>query len=553
MKEPAAKPTTIELPMKPRDRTAACPDETRCQLELIWDDGRGALTVHDGPRDSKLVQIGLIGEKGCDAKVRVGLIESGGPIAVGGQPVDDGSGGVVYQLWERRLQGCIDPERMYLNKMPFHTLNVRYVGRDDSVSLVVAQLHDGDYLVSVERRGPLPVEPLRLNYANSDDGLVVSAAMSRDLQALYVVVSRQSGSSVSATYYYYTYNRYAGVWVLFRGGAVPRPSDLTSYRAYHVDREGLVAGYFATAISTSLEYYQDDGTCLYPVVLPGERWSRTTSTYDIYGGKWSIIDRTWSNGQRRRSGQVVQKGDYVPIEEAVISGIIHSSYDKYSWAIETSPEGNKIWHRAQEVRREDALSFSLALPEVSMITEDDGARLLFAGRAVQEAIAYPEENLATNITDYYFDAYSNSDGHVGVSVTPGGWVVAAKNRVVTLVDRSPRHFEVSYPLMQGGSGSLGNASCPALLSIAEETASELQEESQQIIYPVSLGDYHIVHRSFTAIDTESGDVFCGALVQLSEESSSVWRIFKNFSDVTGGVAACIGRPLDQFAAIYWRA
>lgn len=79
----------------------------------------------------------------------------------------------------------------------------------------------------------------------------------------------------------------------------------------------------------------------------------------------------------------------------------------------------------------------------------------------------------------------------------------------------------------------------------------------QVVHPVAIGTCYALDRSFTAIDQESGEAYVGAQVRSSSGADPEWRVWRDkgygFEDITVEVSACIGRPLEQLAAIYWRA
>lgn len=547
-KTPTAKPTTINLAMKPRDKSSSCPDVTRCQLEVVWDDGHGAMFVKDGPNDSKLVQIGMIGEKGCNTKVRIGMIEIGGPIAVGATPIA-GPEGIVLQRWERRLQDCIDPQELFLDGLPVSLLCSRYRLDAETVSLIVFCTSEGSWSVVLDRRGGLQPKPLICHYAAANDGLIVSAAISRDLQNLYIVESRSGVEGTTGTAYHYAYNRYTGEWTRPGALVIPQPAEIISHRAYYVDRDGLVSGYWASAatVSTEIDNVPEGLWCNNS---PEGYDIRTTITdyTDIFGGGYSIPERRYVAGNTRRAGSAIWNGKIQPVEELFTPGAHHlRSVSSYAWT--TDETG---WHKT----RAESYSFDSSQGFAAMIggaelarTNDTGLYHLFSAASDYLVTVIDGTNCEMDI-NISFGGWTYVDGSKTITVTAGGWVL------LHTFSRELNPTSMAPITDYSGPFTCINATfpCPGMIGWFEANrTSEESVDRHEVIYPKNLGSYHSISRSFTACDEESGTSYYGAYVQTTPESDPVWMVYKDGSEISPALTACLGRPLAELAAIYWRA
>lgn len=604
-----------EVLLKPRDRTLSCPDVTRCQLQVIKNTFSGLLTISDtGIKDTKMVRVGIFKETGgCDALIRIGIVEAGGPLAVGytvyitttitivtittvglapptqtvQQTITRTIGsirpGVEYPLttttvdtqtvnydgytvttqtttevfenpetWERRLNTCVDPKEIFIGKPPIHMMTTRYKIKGETVILITYQADDNSWYVIVDRAGGRhETVPLRKDYFPSKDNLLVSAALSHNLQYLYIIESRSNSTSCTAVYHLYGYDKYSREWLLLKEDEVPQPlgSTQNSNRSSYVDRNGDVVGYWADDYTQSFEQYTEDGSCLNPVALNGVNYVRYYKNHTKYwGGAWNIHEEDYTDGQRRRPGMVIYGGDLTPLEENQLSG----AYQYFSGTDHSWQSNYPIFNRQISYLDNTGFYYDLVLGSLRLgVTKDNGLTTSFTGtnENVFEGYVLPEN---PSQVIYRLDAvihrnsYAYHDGYTVASVTAGGWVSINNNATVRNLDMALETIHVdpagNYPPCL----SLGAYLDPA--RITESTVDE-----RLIIYPVNLGQHAAIFRSFSACDTVSGDIFTGALVQAEPSGDMRWHIYKNNVDVTAAVAACIGRPMDQLHAIYWRA
>lgn len=604
-------PYNVEVVLKPADRTIACPEEDRCQLEMIKNDYPDIMqVVRLSYGDTQHVHVGLLGTNGgCDYDCHVGMIPNNGLVAYGEEKIEqtvvvvvvfDTLYGIIWSTdtttsrrlvsydvpdgststttsstdgyyttqttetvtvsstrWERLIVDCSDASEVKLPVTPRHLTSVQYWTQYGE-KIVLTQIlgAGGDRHVQVARKfGP----PLLLSYEQNNDSLVVSSALSNDLQSLFVVVSRMpQGGSYIATYYWYSYSTARKVWVLYRQGTVPLPwGYTTNYRPSYVDRSGDVVGFFA---AEKLPVEQDQGsTALKCSIYPGYEWDNTTGLYgQVYGGAFNIVSGEYTKSTYRSAGQTLTSGDIGLSTERLLTNTWYSLFSTYTWGYDYG--GNDVgqslgyWSRGQDVNFISGSVFSLSIGGVSLAqTWDDGQKFRIVAAAEYDLVRTSNSPLPAGTCELTrhqeCTQYEEEDfGSRLASISAGGWVSVRKvayERVGTLPYIEDSTTEVgcntysqdciSYIDWYRGSGSL---------SPWQDT------DTTHTIYPINLGEVR-TGRTFTAVDSR-GDWYAGAEVVEGSGTSGYWRVFKNGAEITAAVENCIGRPIEQMAAMYWR-
>lgn len=455
--------------------------------------------------------------------------------------------------WERRLRGCVDIPQMWLPVAPAHLLCGRYAGADgQTASLVTLQDADGVWHVVVERvGGATAVDLVHLTYTPAEDDLYVTAAIGERASSLYVVASKSVGVSRSTDWYWYTYSDGASKWQLHQSGTLTQPHSTPSARKCVVDRDGRVSGHWATQTDTSVESYTADGTCSVPLVLPGEAYILSYIHHiGIEGGFWDLrMGGAWNDGALRVSPQVLKSGDLWPMNESMQSASLVSNRDRYSWDSDVPAGGySGEWLRWQESEVDLGLHFTLSPGGAE--TVDYGTRFNLSASSVQGTVVDPETVIAHNETTISFDSFSHEIGSAFVQVTPGGWAMVQENQVESVVDTSTHHLEWDSSAASGW----GNSDCPDFYGILEARGIEDHSVSdRRTVWPAALGTTHAIDLSFTAVNPVTDEWYAGALVRQTAESDPTWRIFSPLGEVTAEVATCLGRPMAELQAIYWRA
>lgn len=532
--------------MRREERPASCPDVTRCALELerITEDEYPSLVLEDAgkPNQKRLtVYMKKIGV-GCDYKLRACMVSSLSPIAVGGSTV-----------WERKLVGCVDPDEIFLDYVPLHLMNMRYIDGDGLVtSLIVMQTDESSRLwqVIVDRVG---TDALILDFTPTySTGFHVSAAMSYDLLTLYVVETYYYGNYSHATAHQYDY--IGEEWVSSISMAIPKPSTIASKRFYHVDRNGHVRGYWAMDTTATTDSYADDGACSYPTNDPGEAWSSTTHTYNtIYGGYWDFSDQAYHHGQYRCQGVVCYNGDISVINETPENTSSKTVlYDFYDWESVTAGSFDITFYRSQEKNVNAGVEYTASVAGASYETKDSAEYITFSASYVSHQTLNTSTRVGHYETTKTFNAFEYYNGYTAINVTPGGWVTRSESATVNDTDMSSEFDEFDFDYT---GGTWTTPSCPALygdITSTDRTTWETVDDND-IIYPENLGSFFSVQKSFSAYDEESGNFYAGAYVVENSGDDPAWNIFRNGVDITSTVASCIGRSIDDFSAIYWRA
>ena len=535
-------PYTVEIPLKRKDRAEACPEVDRCQLKVEVHEKPQALAVVDTGMGTRAVQVKLKREgKGCDATVSVGLIEqSGYPVAVG----DDGG------LWEHRLDRCIQPNSTLLDHRPRHLLNVRYadgaMGGNGFVSLIVYQDQDDNWQVVVERVGARP-SILRLSYQSAHDDLVVTAALSQNLEALYVTESRKLTSNRTTNWYWYTWSRYTGSWVLYQSGLVPTHEyDIALGLAHRVNRDGHIHGYWGVETTTRKEYDNVGGNC--PVSWAGKIMAATYKDYStVWGGYWSILSKGYTAGRSRCKGVSLREGDM---------GLVGESYNRYSCPVSYSYqewshyEPQKMTYQELTANADEYYTIAIGGQGIGQSSKDYGVNTHRSGRFGGSYDPPVGGGLHEVDYNYTWPSWSWHDGVIGMVCTPGGWITLDEAATVRHADLSPYSWHVS-------SADAPDGFCLWPLSWmdanAEARITETNINRKTIVYPHGVGECISVFGSFMASDQQTGITYAGVLVQAVADGPQEWHIYRQDALVTNQVQRCIARPLDQLDAIYWRA
>lgn len=556
----------IEVFLKSSDRAEECPEIDRCQLELIRNEDPALIIDDTNLPQSKLVRVGIVKEgSGCDYKVRVGLSGNNGPIAVGGE-VHYTDNGTVYNIWERKLQGCIDPRQIFLEKMPVNLLNVRYLIDRERISLITYQDIEGNWRVVVERRGKLSPDPLRLLFNTSRDNLVVSAALSMDGQQLYVVASRMPGTAYGGTWEVHSYNRYSGIWEKTANGSVSSPpgSSGPGARPFRVDRDGRVAGYWSTVFEIITEQVANPtGWCPGGLINNGDEITDYTTRWrdyqEYYGGYWEIArNGAYVPGSSRVGAAVMVDGDLLLVEEKLLStGKVRLSHGEYTWGANLVGFYGQ-WTRSQTADIDESERFVARAGAlvIDSYLQDYGYVYEFSASSVaMVTLTYVEPAWIQRTTfDEVFERFRSQLGARLMEITAGGWVAINEYQEITTPDDMSSINIDETVERQPPITSWGMPVCPDFYNeLANGGMTDSVFSEKTIIYPQSLGNFTAIHRSFSSYDQVSGDEYVGVLVQVDSHPNPVWHVFKNRTEVTAAISHCIGRPIDQLAAIYWRA
>jgi len=476
------------------------------------------------------------------------------PIAVGAL-ISSGPDGLVYSIWERLLEKCVDPVSIFMEKTPLHLLNVRYTGVDrEKVSLITAQMaEDSSWQVIVDRKSG---SVFRLNFYAAVDDLYISAAINNNLDHLYIVESRKATSGIiSGVWYWYIYVN--GEWTLLNSG-VPTSPYSANTRKYVVDREGMVSGYWGTEFTSRSDQYTADGTpCGYGSLPTGQYHLNSYLDYNTYyGGYWDIKNvGEYVNGSHRKSPPVITNGDISIVVENVSSPSSHkvSGYE-YRWStVLVGYHGE--WYRNEDTVHEADITFSATIGSLVVSTKDYGISSSSSGNGSSISDVFSASGAAWvhDVINRNFTDYSYHDGSINLVVTAGGWAYVVDSAIVkTPVDMSPVNTDNTYQYL--GSGTWGDASCPGFTNIIESRGLNVVSRiNKDIVYPESIGSFYSILRSFSTADQQSSIEYKGIQIQKTALSSPEWYVFKNGVNVTTEVEECTGKSIDQLYAIYYRA
>lgn len=533
-------PHTVEVLLKPADRTVACPEVDRCQLEMVKNDYPDILMVTQTPHaDTQHVHVGLLATNGgCDYDCRVGLVAAGGPIAIGS------SGGI----WERGLLACRDMPDLLFDDPPERLLCARYVNNQGSpVSLVAAKIDDKHWCVIVTTQGG---QTLRKNYTSQTATVYVSAALSQNGRYLFVAISETTNGVTTARYEWLTYA--FGSWSAYQSGQILLPDGSPAMtRPIIVDRLGQARGLWGIQQTGRLVVYNEDGSCLAPQVIPGEvRSELYLDRTGVWGGYWDIAHgAAWHNGTIRCHGQVYAAGDLAPEYEVIVSPYsLPNQLEVYNWWGQPEPNAyTGTGYRQQTVQHTDRLEYDTA--HSARRTKDYGEDELFNGSSEATATMDQSTGIITTVTRLDC-SYTREIGTSIITVDPGGWVSYVEQSL-SYRPTVPLHVETEITSMVWA-GTWNQ--CPQMYSyVATGGMTTEATNTARVVYPVDLGDVGQVVQSFTAVDTVTGCFYCGARTRLLPDSPPVWHIYRDGINVTSEVAACIGRPLADLHAIYWRA
>lgn len=600
-------PARVIIPLRRDTEAPQCPEVERCLLELVREPAPKLLEVIDTGLPSaalnrettkQVVQTKLIANRrSChrDYTVRVSLLSAGGPIAVGegrertttvrvvrtfapsGSVIDDNTATTVERVspdtqtgtttdvqvvdeptvrttttttvtvgavrWERRMVGCVDPPEVWLPSSPRHLLGARYLRDSVAAALVVYQGMGGDWRVLVERRGGDADGVLSLVYTDQQDSLVVTAALSQDLRALYVCESRNPGGGGRvSTWYWYTVATEG--WALYGQGLVPATAEDSAFKLpMRVDRFGRIGGYWGTRTDTTSEADSSGAGCQ-------NSWdgyqinSNRVHYLSVAGGVYNLATGEVVADRTRRRGIVLASGDLVPLEEELVGGSYLGTWTSFIW--HKGPGVYDPW-TTQELSTRDGDHFDVPVLDglwTKDLSRDFQASARFDG--VWDP-AVPPETISRVSYTYTFSRYLVHDGSISVAVTPGGWVTRTESATVTSYpDMDP------YTYSTEGEGIVVDFCIyPVNWLMANRSLAETEVATHAILHPHDLGDAHAIHKSFSSVDTASGDTWTGALVEATEGADPEWRLFRNRVPVDP--EACLGRPMDELHAIYWRA
>jgi len=546
--KPPLRPTTISIPLQRAEIVEACPEVKRCHLEVIAAEHGEVLSVDTGSiAGTKVVRVGLFQEdKGCDYRVRVGLVDSGGPIAFGATASDGDP--ITYSMWERRLNICKDPATLFMPGAATHLMNTRYILNGETVVLIVCQMtSDGSFLVIVDRKGGITTKKLSLIYHRNNDNLLVTAALSTDLQSLYICESRIASGAQSDKYYWWTHNRYDGSWNLFKSGTVPASMYGGNDRQMTVDRDGKLAGFWGTEMESRNESDSDGTSC-------GNSWEGFVTTWgyldytSITGGTFDIRTEKYIAGSSRRQGMVLNDGKLVAMFESPTTISRLSAYSNWEWSTYENPKTT-----AQELSHEQGTVFLAYAGNTGIgSSKDDCLTSSTSGYGSADYTpAVPPSVEYTVQYSYTYGPYVYHDGSISLRVTAGGWVTRHEIAYTRNANTSAHNWTAT------GDGAPSGDFCMYALAWLENPEngriSESNINSNSIIYPAGLGEYASILKSFSATDEESGDTYTGIYFQAVTGGPISWRIFKNDNDVTTQITNCIGRPMAELSGIYWRA
>jgi hypothetical protein len=559
---PPPTPYTVSIKLKTDDRTDVCPDIDRCQLEILEDYRDSALRMFPGIENREVIAVGIKQEnKDCNIKIRVGIVESGGPIAIGAREYTF-DGLFRYEVWERKLQGCIPPKKFFLDSGPVGLINVRYKLNKETVSVITAKMVSGEWQIIVERRGgTVKSTPFKIQVSDID--AVVSAAISKDLQKLYIITSKLNGSVYRATWQTHGYDKYSGNWFTIRSGSISHPTGAADMdRPFHVNRDGHVSGYWFTDENIDTDSHNDteneSGTWYSDYTTKSRTYTK------IWGGYWDLTKNgEYVDAGVRNSGQVIVNGDISLISESLnlSSAIVESSNYRRLYNLEQGALHGE-WYRSYTAKVDYKQRFNVKIgTKIVDSTGDVGQDFNFAANssAFTDVWIVPGEGVYTHdVFTETFTLYHNNYGTKRLDRTIGGWVSIIDSELSTIpVDMSSYeidHTTLSQVFIEGWGYSL----YPNFLADLEVRGlNGLEGITKNIIYPEKLGSYYAIHRSFTSYDQESATEYSGVYLQKTAGGSIAWRIFKDGQEVTEKVSNCISKltykPMSQLYAIYWRA
>ena len=443
-----------------------------------------------------------------------------------------------FNIWERKVAAACEPTTPFIDCFPNTVLNVRYQNRafvDGTVAVigytaltVVDGVHEnapGNYSntwdVIVERvGGDYPVnEVLRIRFFyTGSDKLRVSAAMSRDLQSVYVVRTRHDTNHPvgeedwKTTYFNYAFDQETGLWPLVDTGLVPLPvNPYPNWGAmpyWFVDRDGNVGG----AWQPSLVDLDDN------IPISETTYGMMVTVADgAAGGTWNMLTKIWDDTDSDTCWLGIASS--VSFDDlAIVKAEATSSHTRTN-IYEALAEGDSPLHTFG-----DAGAGSNVFGVWGFASYYD---IPYEYRVTVGGV-----NLTTaRFKDEYFEGVDTIDVRA-VHVTRGGLVLV-------------RDLYNSPPL-------------PSM-------------DDTFLFYPGHL-DYLYVDwprvplecdpatfsRSFTAIDEESRQAITGFLVTAGTLQTKRWRIYRNGSSITNWIEQCLlkepdGKPLSELMAMYWRA
>lgn len=537
------RPTTISIPMQPRDRSEACPDVKRCQLEIAWDDGRGALSVHNGPEDRRLVEIGLKGKQGgCDATVRIAMIDPGGLVAVGS---------INGEVWEQMLGSCVDNPRPLFAHKPVNLMQVRYDYRGERISLF-----HYTYTVSPEGGEPTTykaVSVLRRERLStiaqavaSGTDLQIHGALSPAFDTFYIAISVSDSGARTISYERYTWNEEQGLW----GQKISGPVGWAAFDAPQgspaVDRAGRIYAARSEVATPYNEEVADSAACIVPGGEGGGEISyhlKNGQESTAQGHLFDIDSKSWSHGYTALShGLSIGDGDY----HVATSGYSSRNLQKHDETgfVEMRPYYYHIGYARQKEFYSDYGSGTITVGNRAVAPYETGLKNTYTSHLESETTADSLGELAGvyfTTLSWRCDSYIYENGNK-TPVAIGGWIFVQDDYVSYQLETRDRDYTYQ-----------GQNTIPCPTWLYEDVLGigllESQYSRHRARWPVTF-DCHSCGQAFHVADQMSGDWYAGALINDSDGGPYYWRIFKNGKEVD---LSCVGNLVGRnFSTLYYR-
>lgn len=464
-------------------------------------------------------------------------------IAIGGEPTGAGES-FYYNLWETILSDCTAPISLFMDHRPMHLLNVRYTYNDVIASLITSQdKESADYQVIVDRKGGTPYRHTTTYSASLEN---VSAAISNDLSTLYVVETWYiSATYRRGTYFKFTFDVQSGVWSQAATGYVPWVAGYNATSNYFVDRDGVVSGQLEQNWEDDNTYTSEGGYCSNSSsgnIEQETAWicsDDNSYTYSIETGTTSV-----TTTGIKPVGASIQNGDIEFLTRQLINNRYVWTYELYS---HDHTDGSSGWDH-YEFLTNSFIPFSVLFGPTDLgIDQNGGLYETHTGHTTDSYTAIPptgyEYTYNFSMTYDYFAGSRQTD------VTVGGWIT--RSRVGTSAylntDMSGGGFQ------SGDDGNYFVRQCFDWDSVRSSNRVTVAVDSKTIIYPENLGEYHTVTDSFYSYDQQSNTSYYGICYAETSTDTPTWRVFKNGVSISNSLPSCLGHPLDELGAIYFRA